>query len=98
MPDEPTTPDASGSQANVEIVRSAYEQFLAAGQFVDDNVTPDFAWDMSNFHGWPEQQVYDGTEGAETFLGEWLAAWDDWELQVEELHGAGDRVLAVLRQ
>ena len=25
-------------------------------------------------------------------------AWDDWELEVQELHDAGDRVVAVLRQ
>ncbi len=86
------------SQTNVEIVRSAYEQFAATGQFVADTATRDFAWDMSNFHGWPEQQVYEGVEGAETFLSEWLTAWDDWELEVEELHDAGEKVVALVRQ
>ncbi len=86
------------SEANVEIVRSGYEQFAADGQLVADNVTPEFAWDMSNFHGWPEQQLYEGVEGAETFLGEWLAAWDEWELEVEGLRDAGDQVVALLRQ
>jgi ketosteroid isomerase-like protein len=53
---------------------------------------------MSNFHGWPEQEVYEGVEGAEAFLSEWTAAWDDWELEVEALRDAGDKVVALVRQ
>jgi ketosteroid isomerase-like protein len=53
---------------------------------------------MSNFHGWPEEQVYAGTEGAEAFLREWTATWDDWELNVEELRDAGEKVVALVRQ
>jgi len=37
------------SQENVEIVRSAYEQFATTGVVAE--ITPDFVWDMSNFHG-----------------------------------------------
>jgi ketosteroid isomerase-like protein len=61
-------------------------------------VTPDFIWDMSHFHGWPEQQVYQGVEGARTFLREWTAAWNDWELEVDALHEAGDKVVALVHQ
>src|SRR6266567_2742462 len=86
------------SQANVEIVRGAYEQFASTGQFATEIVTPDFVWDMSHFHGWPEQQVYEGAEGARTFLEGWTAAWEDWELELEGLHDAGDRVVALLCQ
>jgi ketosteroid isomerase-like protein len=86
------------SQENVELVRRAYEQFGAAGQFVAEMTTPDFVWDMSNFHGWPEQQVYQGIAAAEAFLTAWAGAWDDWELDVEAFHDAGDKVVAVLHQ
>lgn len=86
------------SQENVEIVRSGYEQFAVTGDFAAENVTPDFVWDMSNFHGWPEQQIYEGVEGAEAFLGDWIAAWDDWELEVEGLRDAGDKVVVLVRQ
>ena len=58
----------------------------------------DFVWDMSNFRGWPEQQTYEGVEGAREFLRDWLEAWDDWELQVEALHDAGDKVVVIVRQ
>ena len=86
------------SQENVEIVRGAYERFASTGQFDAEIATPDFVWDMSNFHGWPEQQVYEGVEAARAFLRGWLAAWDDWELEVEAFHDAGDRVVALVRQ
>ena len=86
------------SQENVEIVRAGYERFAATGEFVADLVTDDFVWDMSNYHGWPEQQVYEGVDGAGAFVSEWMAAWDDWELEVEALHDAGDRVVVFVRQ
>jgi ketosteroid isomerase-like protein len=86
------------SDLNVEIVRSGYERFRSTRQFVAENVGPDFVWDMSNFHGWPEQQIYEGVEGAEAFLNEWIAAWDDWELQAETFHDAGEKVVVLVRQ
>jgi ketosteroid isomerase-like protein len=86
------------SQENVEIVRNAYARFAATGDLSDEVSTPDFVWDMSNFEGWPEQQVYEGVEGARAFLREWTDAWEDWELEVDALHDAGDRVVAVMRQ
>jgi len=86
------------SQENVEIVREGYERFVATGDFDDDVVTDDFVWDMSNFHGWPEQQTYEGIEGARAFMRTWLDAWDDWEVEVEAFHDAGDKVVALVRQ
>jgi ketosteroid isomerase-like protein len=85
------------SQENVEIVRRGYERLATTLQFVT-SATPDFVWDMSNFHGWPEQKLYEGVEGAQTFQDEWTAAWDDWELDVEALHDAGDKVVVLARQ
>ena len=64
------------SQQNLEIVQRGYEQFAATGEFVEGIAAPDFVWDMSNFHGWPEQQIYAGAEGARTFLADWAAAWE----------------------
>jgi uncharacterized protein len=86
------------SQQNVEAIRDAYERFRASGAFVRELATPDFVWDMSHFEGWPEEQVYEGAEGAEGFLGDWTSAWDDWTLDVVALHDAGEQVVAVLHQ
>jgi uncharacterized protein len=84
------------SQENVENIRAGYERFAAAGDFFAV-VTADFVWDVSNLH-WPGQQVYEGADGARTFLSEWSDAWEDWEMEVEALHDAGDKVVVLVRQ
>ena len=86
------------SQENVEVVREGFERFVATGQIAADLATDDFVWDMSNFHGWPEQQVYEGADGTRAFLTAWLEAWDDWQIEVEDLRDAGDKVVALVRQ
>ena len=86
------------SQQNVEIVRRGYEHFREKGDFREGIFAPGFAWDMSTFRGWPEQQTYEGIEGARAFIRDWVEAWDDWEIEVQSLHDAGDKVAAILRQ
>jgi ketosteroid isomerase-like protein len=86
------------SEENVEIVRDGLGRFAATRQFPAERVTADFVWDMSNFHGWPEQQVYEGADGARAFLREWMDAWENWEIEIGALHDAGDRVVALMRQ
>lgn len=86
------------AESNLELMRRGYEEFVATGELSDERMDPGFVWDMSTFRGWPERQTYEGIEGAREFLAAWTGAWEDWELSVEELHDAGDRVLAVLRQ
>ena len=86
------------SRERVETVRRLYERFAATRQLPPEPFAADFVWDMSTFRGWPEQQVYEGPEGARSFLTDWADAWEDWELEVEALHDAGERVVAVVRQ
>ena len=86
------------TRENVELVRSGYAWFERTGRFAAHLATVDFVWDMSKFAGWPEQQLYEGPEGAEHFLREWVAAWEDWRLEVESLQDAGDTVVAIVRQ
>lgn len=86
------------SEENVHLTRKGYERFAATGEFVADLAAPDFVWDMSSFHGWPDAQVYEGVAGAQRFLREWLATWEDWELEVDELRDAGDKVVALVTQ
>jgi ketosteroid isomerase-like protein len=86
------------SADNVEILRRGYAHLAATGELLPENFDPEFVWDMSTFRGWPERQTYEGIEGAREFLTDWVGAWDDWELEIEELHEAGDRVVAVARQ
>ena len=87
------------SQENVETVREGYEQFRRRKTFVSELAAPEFAWNMSHFHGWPEQQVYEGVEEARRFIREWTSAFDAWEIEVEAIYDAGgDKVVGVLRQ
>jgi ketosteroid isomerase-like protein len=87
------------SQDNVEIVRHSFERYAATGEVLADIATaPDFVWDMSKFRGWPEQQTYEGVEGTRAFMRAWLETWDEWELEAEAFHDAGDRVVAITRQ
>lgn len=83
---------------NLETVRRGYAHFASTGDLPAEIIAPDFVWDMSTFRGWPEQQTYDGIEGARAFLGDWLKAWDEWELELDALHDAGDKVVAIVRQ
>ena len=87
------------SQENIEIVRRRYEHLAATGEHFTEATTPDFVWDMSKFRDWPEQQVYEGVEEAHRFLRDWIATWDDWEVEVEAFHDAGgDKVVAIMHQ
>jgi len=86
------------SQENVEIVRRGFRHFQATGDFLEEIIAPDFVWDMSKFSGWPDQQVYNGVEGARTFIRNWTDPWDEWELEVDSFHDAGAEVLVILRQ
>jgi len=83
---------------NVDIVRSGYEHFAATGDIRVDIVAPGFVWDMSQFRGWPEEQMYEELEGTREFLRAWAQSWDDWEVELESLHEAGEQVLALVRQ
>jgi uncharacterized protein len=86
------------SAENVEIVRRGYEEFLATGEPVERLMAPDFVWDMSTFHNWPERQTYEGAAGAREFLADWVTAWEDWRLEVGDLLDAGDDVVAIVHQ
>jgi ketosteroid isomerase-like protein len=86
------------SAENVEILRRGYEYFAATGELREETIDPQFVWDMSTFRNWPERQTYEGIEGAKEFLADWVGAWEDWHLEIEALHDAGDRVVAVARQ
>jgi len=86
------------SGEDVELVRRAYAHTQATGQVYAERFAPGFVWDMSNYEGWPEQQRYEGADGAQRFLDDWTGAWDDWELEIQEIYGAGDKAVVVVHQ
>jgi len=85
-------------ESNLEILRRAYERFKGLGSPDASLVGPGFVWDMTNMAGWPEQPLYEGRDGMLRFLSDWTSAWEEWRLEVESLHEAGEKVVAILRQ
>jgi ketosteroid isomerase-like protein len=85
------------SQENVETLRVAYEWVRVKEKFPAYLGTPDFVRDLSHFHGWVGQQIYEGVQGAEDFFADWGSVWDSWEPAVEGLHDVGEEVVAILR-
>jgi uncharacterized protein len=84
------------SQENVEIVRGVYEHFDATHTVDLGRLAPNVVWDLSNFESWPERRLYEGHEGVQEFIGDWLDPWDTYEHGLEALHDAGDDVVAVV--
>jgi ketosteroid isomerase-like protein len=86
------------SEKNASRVRENFDRFVSTGQPAPDLSSPGFVWDMSNFAGWPEQQVYEGLDEVQGFLQAWTSVWDDWRLELDELLDAGDKVVTLVRQ
>src|SRR5437763_1843250 len=86
------------SEANVEVVRRAWQHFVATQGFAEELAAPDFVWDMSSFRGWPEQIYYEGVVGMNAFLRDWFEPFDDLKFVVVGYHEAGDGVVTVVRQ
>jgi hypothetical protein len=84
------------SEENVEIVRRALKAWErgdlnAAADFLD----PEVEWRMPP--NIPEAGTYRGRDEVVRRLEEFLEAWDDLAVTVEELIDAGDRVVALVR-
>jgi hypothetical protein len=86
------------SQDNVALVAKGWEHFHATGRPLDAILAPNFVWDMSTYRGWPEQPLYHGADGMRQFLDDWSGAFDDWTIDLETLHDAGEKVVSVCHQ
>jgi ketosteroid isomerase-like protein len=86
------------SADNVELVRDALADVVET-QRASGAAAPGFVWDMTTFEDWPEQNEFHGVDAFNEFLRRWVEPYDEWTLEVEELHEvADDQVVAVLRQ
>jgi ketosteroid isomerase-like protein len=93
------------SKENVEIVRSAYEGFLAGmehgdpgGAFDAGVFAEDFEW-IPDPEFTVEGEVFVGREGFIAFVRMWTEQFEDWSFEVERVIDAGDdRVVALTHQ
>ena len=87
------------SQENVELVRRIISEFTATLQPVSGVTSPDFIWNTGSWTAWTGPSEHPGIDGFMQFFGEWIAAYDDWTQEVEELIDAGgNQVVGVTRQ
>jgi ketosteroid isomerase-like protein len=83
------------SQENVEVVRQAHDRFAKTGEPMWESLDPD----VEIFdHDIPDaSNPYKGAEGVAQWLSDFAQSWDHYELEVERLVDAGDRVLSLFR-
>ena len=92
------------SQENVEIVRRLFAAFQSVdvGNFerrfegVRDIFDPEVEW-VAASHSLLATEEYRGFDGVRRFWTQFLSAWDEYRVEVEELIDAGDQVVAVMR-
>ena len=92
------------SQENVEIVRTLFAalQSVNVGNVerrldeVREIFDPDVEW-IAAPHSLLASGEYRGYDGVSRFWTQFLSAWDEYGVQVDELIDAGDQVVAVMR-
>jgi ketosteroid isomerase-like protein len=86
------------SHENVEVLRAAFENFLAGGRdWGAELLDPEIEWDASDFTLIDMGGVYHGPEGVQQFWRDWLVAWETVQFEYR-LVDAGHRVVALVDQ
>ena len=90
------------SQENVELVRRGFELFNEGGPeaMISAGIwSSEIVWDVTP-SGIPGLGTYRGHEELKRFFEEWFSAFpfDEWEVEVEEVIDAGDRIISISRQ
>ena len=87
------------SQENVEIMHRILVEFAETHEPVSDLTSPDFVWHTGSWTVWTGPPSYRGLDGFMQFFSEWIAAYDDWEQEIEEIIDAGgNQVVRITRQ
>lgn len=87
------------SDANVEIVRRVYDALADPGDDIAALWDPDVEFDVSRdiWAAVVGGGHYRGVEGVRQWMLDLYAAWEQMDIDVEELIDAGDDVVAVIR-
>ncbi len=82
------------SQENVEVIRRMYDAFHAGNaQEALGHFDPDVLVDPSKAR--PDVPVGRGPEKVNALVTSWLAAWEGWREEIEEIRDLGSRVLVL---
>jgi ketosteroid isomerase-like protein len=85
------------SEANLEIVRRAWDAW--ADRDLDrltEDWDPDIEWDLSNFEEAPPGMRARGVAQVMALIANWMAAFEIYELTVDEQAAAGEKVLLIV--
>jgi ketosteroid isomerase-like protein len=85
------------SQENVEVVKEFTRRFAAGEDVTREYFDPEIVWDTTA-SGLPSAGLYHGHQGVRRFFRDWLAPWDDYELETSDAIDAGNAVVLVFRQ
>ena len=84
------------SQENVELVRAACEWANRTRDFdIGDLIHPDFEWHTRQ--DLPDAGARKGNEGVVRLRAEWVEAFEDFRINVEDWIDGGDQVVTVSR-
>src|SRR5215217_623286 len=83
------------SQANVDIVRRGFAALAEQGV---EGVIPYFTEDVVIYSipEWPDDPEYHGHDGVRRLFQQWAENFDEFRLELRELHDGGDRVVGLL--
>jgi ketosteroid isomerase-like protein len=82
------------SQANVELVRKAFEAYAAGGlEAVLPFYTSDVVWFAAS--EWPEDSAYEGIDANRRQDAAWHASFEDYGWDVHDIRDVRDRVLVL---
>jgi ketosteroid isomerase-like protein len=87
------------SDANVQIVRRVYDALAHPGEDITALWHPDVEFDVSRdiWGAVVGGGHYRGIDGVRAWMLDLYAAWEQMDIEVEELIDAGDKVVAVIR-
>jgi ketosteroid isomerase-like protein len=92
------------NEAFIRAVMEAYRDpslvaQLASGELDMGWVDPEIEWDASRLDRMiPDlAEVYRGHEGVRTYWRRWFEAWRDLEFEIQDVRGAGEDVVVLIR-
>jgi ketosteroid isomerase-like protein len=87
------------SQENLDLLRRGYEHVTRTGELLPETVHPDFVWDTTTLSsaGLNLQKCV-GLDEANRWLAQWVDAFENWSLDIEEVFDGEDRVVTFVRQ
>ena len=84
----------------MEIVRDLFQK-VGRGENPEalyEILDPDVEFDLSSWNPLVMQGVHVGHAAVREFFRRWAGTWERWEFGPEEVIGAGDRVVVILRE